>query len=104
MPNEFDLDAFEEDLDATLKRGRDAFKGKYRKELSLLAGLSRAEVDAITPGTTDLRKYDELITVVKEASRVNLTQAQLKRQIEKLGSVAIEIAKRVPSLAALFVV
>lgn len=103
MSNEFDLEEFEADLDAILERGRIAFKGKYKKELDELVGLSREEIDAIIPeNMTDLQKYDELITVVKEASRVNLAQAQLKQQIEKLGAVAIKIAKRVPSLAGLF--
>ena len=102
MSDEFDLDAFEADLDETLARGRKAFRGRYKSELDELAGLSRAEIDAITPGITDLQKYEELITVVKEASRANLAQAQLKQQIEKLGAVAIKIAKRVPSLAGMF--
>ena len=100
---EFDLGGFEDDLDETLARGREAFKGRYKDELNELAGLSRAEIDAITPGLTDLQKYDELITVVKEASRVNLAQADLKRNIEKLGAVGIEVAKKIPSLAAMFV-
>jgi hypothetical protein len=39
--------------------------------------------------------------VVKEASRVNLAQGQLKRQIFKLGALGLTIAKRVPSLAAI---
>ena len=103
MSNGFDLGAFEKDLDETLKRGREAFDGIYKKQLNELAGLSRAEIDAITPDITDLQKYDELIVVVKEASRVNLSQAQLKQQIEKLGEVAIKIAGRVPSLAKLFI-
>jgi len=102
MSNEFDLDAFEADLDATIERGRLAFKGKYKNELNELTGLSRAEIDAITPDLTDLQKYDELITVVKEASRVNLAEAHLKQKIEKLGAVAVKIAKRVPSLAKMF--
>jgi len=102
MSNEFDLEAFEADLDASLKRGREAFDGKYKKQLNELAGLSRAEIDAITPDITDLQKYDDLITVVKEASRVNLSQAQLKQQIEKLGEIAVKIAKRIPSLVELF--
>lgn len=101
MSEEFDLEAFEVDLDATLTRGREAFMGIYKKQLDELVGLSRKEIDAITPGITDLQKYDELITVVKEASRVNLAQAQLKQQIENLGAVALKIAERVPSLAAL---
>jgi hypothetical protein len=100
----FDLEGFEADLDSTLERGREAFKGKYKEELNELAGLSRKEIDKITPGITDLQKYDELITVVKEASRVNLSQAQLKQQIEKLGAVAIQIATRIPSLASLLAI
>jgi len=99
MSNGFDLSAFEADLEDTLERGREAFKGAYKDELNELAGLSRSEIDAITPDTTDLEKYDELITVVKEASRVNLSQAQLRQKIESLGAVAVNIAKRVPSLS-----
>ena len=98
---EFDLEGFESDLDATLENSRKAFKGKYKNELNALAGLSKEEIDTITPGITDLQKYDELITVVKEASRVNLEQAALKDQIVKLGDIAVNIANRVPSLAAI---
>jgi hypothetical protein len=97
----FDLEAFEDDLDKTIRRGREAFSGKYSKELNDLAGLSRSEIDAMAPGITDLQKYDELIAVVKEASRVNLAQAELRNQIQKLGDIAVSIAKRVPSLAAI---
>lgn len=98
---EFDLEGFEADLDATLEKGREAFVGKYKNELNALSGLSKEEIDAISPGTTDLQKYDELITVVKEASRVNLSQAELKAQIKKLGDIAVTIAKRVPTLAGI---
>lgn len=102
MANEaFDLKAFQAGLVTTLENGREAFKGLYKSELNELAGLSRAEIDAISPGTTDLETYDQLISVVKEASRVNLAQAELKNQIVKLGELGIKIAKRVPSLAAI---
>lgn len=101
MSNDFDLKGFEADLEETLEKGREAFKGTYKDQLNELEGLSRAEVDRITPDTTDLEKYDELITLVKEASRVNLSQAQLKAQIEKLGRIAVKIAERVPSIARL---
>lgn len=97
---EFDLEGFESDLDTTLANSRKAFEGKYKDELNALAGLSKDEIDSITLDTTDLQKYDELITVVKEASRVNLEQAALKAQILKLGDVAVTIAGRIPSLAA----
>ncbi len=103
MSDEFSLEAFEQELGVSLEEGRKAFEGDHKEALNELAGLSREEVDAITPDLTDLQKYDELITVVKKASATNLQQAELKKQILKLGDVAVEIAKKVPSLAAIFV-
>ena len=102
MAEEFDLAGFTADLKETLKNSKNAFKGKYKDQLNELAGLSRNEIDAISPGIEDLQKYDALMTVVKEASRVNLEQAELTAQIRKLGSIAVTIAKKVPSLATLF--
>lgn len=95
---EFDLEGFDADLAATLRQSREAFRGAYKDQLNVLSGFSRAEIDAITPGTEDLETYDQLIAVVKEASRKNQSQQALKSQIEKLGAVALEIAKRVPNL------
>ncbi len=92
----------ERELREILRRNRKAFKGKYRKEINDLLSISQAEIDAITPGTTDLEIYDLLIEVVKEASRRNLAQAELKDRIELLGEIAIKIAKHIPSLAVLF--
>ena len=83
-----------------MTENREAFKGEYKNELQTLMGLSKSEIDAITPGTTDIEKYDALITLVKEASRANLAQAQLKQRIEELGAVAMKIAEKVPRLLA----
>ena len=101
MAETFDPEAFRKRLREQLKASREAFDGAYATELEQLSGLSRSEVDAITPGQLDMQKYDALITLVKEASRVNLAQAELKSQIEKLGKIAVGIAKKVPSLAAI---
>lgn len=101
MSDDFDPEAFNKNLKEQLKASKEAFKGEYAKELEQLSGLSKDEIDAITPGKLDMQKYDALITVVKEASRVNLEQAELKNRIEALGKVAVSIAKKVPSLAAL---
>ena len=86
-----------------MKRADEAFRGEYAEQINELLGLSREEIDEITPDTTDLLTYDQLIEVVKEASRVNLKQAELVKGIEEMGEVAISIAKKVPSLAALFI-
>lgn len=98
-----DLAAFKRDLANDLKKGREAFEGKYGDELNELMGLSEAEIDAITPDAEDLQEYDRLIAVVKEASRHNLSQAQLKVNIVAMGEVAVKIAKKSAKLAALFV-
>lgn len=97
-----DLEAFKRDLKNDLKKGREAFEGKYADQLNELMGLSREEIDAITPDATDLQEYDRLVAVVKEASRHNLTQTQLRSRIKELGDVAVSIAKKSTKLAALF--
>lgn len=101
MADDFDPEEFKRRLKEQLKASREAFDGKYKEELSKLAGLSREEIDAISPGITDIQIYDALISVLKEASRVNLAQAELGKQIRKLGNIAIAIAKKVPTLATL---
>ncbi len=96
-----DIEEFKRRLREKMAENRQAFDGEYKNQINDLMGLSKSEVDAITPDTTDMEIYDQLITVVKEASRVNLTQAQLKQRIEELGEIAVKIAAKVPSLAAL---
>ena len=103
MTFEFDMSSFEEDLQEDLRRGREAFEGRYKDELKLLAGLSRAEIDDMTPDSTDVETYDALMAVVKDASKKNLSQAALKANIEKLGVVGIRIAKKVSGLAGILV-
>jgi hypothetical protein len=94
---------FERRLREKMAENREAFEGQYADEINALMGLSREEIDLITPDVTDLEVYDQLLTVVKEASRVNMATAELKTRIEDLGSIAVEIAKKVPSFAAMLV-
>ena len=89
MPNEYD-DLFAE-ADA-------AFNGAYKSELDRLTGLSKAEIDAVTPGTEDLRVYSVLVKVVEQASRDNLAIADLRNRITELGQVAVKIASKIPGL------
>lgn len=92
--NRFD-DLFEE-ADA-------AFNGAYKNELNQLMGLSKNEIDEITPdGVTDMATYSKLIEVVKQASKTNMSQADLITNIKSLGNIAIKIAKKIPALAAMF--
>ena len=78
-----------------------AFNGKYKTELNGLMGLSKVDIDSITPGTSDLQIYSILIKVVEKASKENLTQAQLIGNIKDLGDVAVKIAKKIPQFASL---
>ena len=84
-----------------LDNADEAFRGEYAEEMEGLLGLSREEIDAISPGDVDLKAYDQLMAVVREASRTNVAQAELKNRIQKLGEVAVSIARKVPKLAAL---
>lgn len=79
-----------------------AFNGKYKNELNELMGLSKAEITALTPETTDLSTYNKLIEVVKLASKENMSQANLITNIKSLGTLAVKIAKKIPTLASLF--
>jgi 2-C-methyl-D-erythritol 4-phosphate cytidylyltransferase len=92
------LEEFKARLQSKVSENREAFEGTYKNQITELMGLSKSEIDDITPGTTDMEAYDQLITLVKEASRANLSQAELKQGIEDLGEVAIKIAGKVTSL------
>jgi vesicle coat complex subunit len=84
------------------KEADKAFNGTYGNELNALMGLSKDEIDSVTPDTTDLQMYSILVEVVKDASRKNLSQAKLVENIKELGDLAVKIAKKVPQLASLF--
>lgn len=93
--------AFRRSVTRRFKEIDQELRGKYKKELDGLLGISREEIDAITPGrTTDIETYAKLIAVVKEASRRNIAQAELKARIQELGEIALKIAAKVPPLAA----
>lgn len=99
MPSQSARERFRRRVRASMQRADEAFRGAYAKEIEALHGLSQADIDEISPGNADLETYDRLIDVVKEASRANVEQAELRSRIEQLGSVAVRIAKKVPSLA-----
>jgi len=79
-----------------------AFNGLYKDELDGLTGLSKEDINAITPDTEDIKVYSVLIEIVKKASKENISKAQLVSDIKELGEVAVKIAKKVPKLASLF--
>lgn len=88
---------------AAMQRADQAFRGQYAEEINELLGLSREEIDEITTDNSDLAIYNQLIEVVKEASRVNLEQAELVNRIRAMGEVAVTIAQKSVKLAAIVV-
>ena len=92
------IEEYRRKLEERARVNREAFKGKYKEQLTVLMGLSKEEVDKIIPGTTDLETYAQLISIVKEASADNIDQAELKNRIMALGEVGQEIIKRIPAL------
>jgi len=85
---EFNVDSFSRDVENSLKRGREAFNEKYGLQLKDLKGLTREEVARATPDMAAMEKYKALMTVVEDASRVNLAQSELKTRIEQLEHFA----------------
>lgn len=86
---------------ALFQEADEAFDGAYSEELNELSGLSKEEIDELTPDTTDRRTYNVLMKVVEEASRQNISQAELVDNIKDLGDVAVRLAKKIPQLAAI---
>jgi len=90
-------------FDALFEEADAAFSGDYKNQLNDLLGLSRSDIEEATPdGITDMRVYSKLIDVVKQASKDNISQANLITNIKSLGEIAVKIAKKAPELAALF--
>jgi len=95
----FDPEFAKKVFEQTIKETRAAFDGEYAEQIKQLGALSPTEIDSITPDHQDVEEYHKLIAVVKAASANNVKNAELADQIRQLGSVAVGIAEKVPSLA-----
>ncbi len=98
-----DIDAYRKKLEERAIENEKAFIGKYKDEINGLLGLSKKDIDSITPDTTDLDVYDQLVTIVKVASANNIAQAELKSRIMELGDVAVKIVNKSAKLASLLI-
>src|SRR3954466_1858041 len=85
---------------AALARADQAFEGEYADELQALLGVSRVDLQRVAPEVQSLDEYNRLISVVREASRTNASQAALAGHIRNLGDTAIRIASLVPGLGS----
>ncbi|HCH4001838.1 MULTISPECIES: hypothetical protein [Vibrio harveyi group] len=87
-----DLEELRKQLRSDFEEIESAFNGAYKDEIVRLSGLSKETLQGITM-RADLETYEKLKKVVQQASANNLSQAELKRNIEDLGAVAMKIAK-----------
>ncbi len=101
MTDYADLDALFAEMDLAAERARQALEGSLAAEYRGLRCLDPDTIKDITPGTADEAMYEHLLAIVQEASARNENQAQLAARIRALGDIAIQIAKRVPSLLAI---
>lgn len=74
----------------------------YQEKLNSFKGLTEAQIDLLTPDTTSKDAYNKLTKLVDQATKTNMSQADLITNIKSLGDIAKKIAKKVPELASLF--
>ncbi len=97
------VEAFRKALKESLNRNQEAFlnETENKKALDELLQLSKDDLDAVLPHGTGTEIYANLISVLKEATRHNIAQAELVNQIKRLGQAGVSIAKLVAPLAAI---
>lgn len=86
-------DGFEERFREALNKADERFRGEHKGYLKDLLGLSKTEIDSITPDNIDLLEYERLMAVVRAATDANLSNVALMQRIKQLGGTAIKIAK-----------
>jgi hypothetical protein len=101
MPDDNDLDSIFAAMDLAFERARAALEGSLALHYKGIRSLDPETIADLTPDTADEAMYEQLMASVQEASARNESQAQLADRIRGLGSLAVEIARKVPSLAAI---
>jgi hypothetical protein len=97
-----DKSAFKKKLKERAEVNRRAFESEHKEMLVGLLGMSQEEIERVSLDA-GIETYAQLISVVKEATAANVSQAELRERIEELGGLAVSIAKRVSKLAQIFV-
>lgn len=86
---------FDKAVQDALDHNKAALMGSYSKQLGDLLKLSDTQLSAIIPDVSKTETYNNLISVVKEASRANVAQADMLKKVSALGQDALKIAKLV---------
>ena len=86
------------EMDEILARNREAFLGKYKDEINELSGLSRDDIDAITPGTTDFETYNaglendgDRTLAIGHAATEQATEFRLSAKVEDSKASAVRL-------------
>lgn len=101
--SDINLDEIFAEMDRAAERARQALEGRFQAEYRELRALTPEQIDGVTPNIEDQVQYERLIALVEEASRKNLSQAQLVERIRALGDVAVTIARKSSALARILV-
>jgi predicted nuclease with TOPRIM domain len=101
MSNGINLNDMFTEMEKAADRAEKALDGQFSDIYKELRNLSPDKIDSITPDTTDQKEYERMIALVQEATERNLDKVQLVEQIKEMGTVAMSIARMVPTLAAL---
>lgn len=92
-------DDFNSAIQAALDNNKAKLLGSYSEELGALQSLTAAQLDALIPDTSSAETYNQLISVVQQASQANMQQAELAAKITALGQNAVKIARLVGLMA-----
>lgn len=101
--SDIDLDEIFAEMERAAERARAAMEGKFKDCYRELRALTPEEIDGVTPDVTDQVQYERLLALVEEATRKNMSQAQLVERVRALGDVAMAIARKTTSLAGMLV-
>ncbi len=85
----------EEEMRAASEKASKETDEMLDDELKALQNATSVDLEALRPKVTDTEAYDKLIKVVKEATQKNESLAQLKANIQALGSEVLKVGKEV---------
>jgi hypothetical protein len=91
----FETAVYEAKVRTAMRETGEELNGLYGDEVRALLLLGRDDLQPMGAASTlDLSPYENLMKVVKEASRKNIGPSELRNRIYSLGDAAVAIARR----------
>lgn len=88
----------EEEMQAASEKAKNETDELLEPELKALKNATSTDLEALRPKVSNSEAYDKLIKVVKEATQKNESLAQLKANIQALGSEVLNVSKEMVDL------